>query len=138
MTKPLYIAGLGCRRGCSMQQLLELLLQALDQHHLNISDLSALASSSHKQGESGLQQLAMHLQLPLLFASAEQLSAYAERLTQHSPLSLRITGSAGVAQASALALAERLSTRRAELIGERLNSANATCAIAAAANLEIP
>lgn len=119
-----------------MQQLLELLLQALDQHHLHIGDLSALASSSHKQDEPGLQQLAAHLQLPLLFASAEQLSAYAERLTQHSPLSLRITGSAGVAQASALALAERLSARRAELIGQRLNNTYATCAIAIATTLE--
>jgi cobalt-precorrin 5A hydrolase len=121
-----------------MQQLLELLQQALRNHHLNISDLSALASSNHKQDELGLQQLAAHLQLPLLFASAEQLSAYAERLTQHSPLSLRTTGSAGVAQASALALAERLSTGCAELLGERLNNTSATCAIAIATNLEIP
>ncbi len=121
-----------------MQQLLKLLQQALRNHHLNISNLSALASSSHKQDEPGLQQLAAHLQLPLLFAPAEQLSLYSSRLTQHSSLSLRITGSAGVAQASALAVTERLSAGRAELLGERLNNASATCAIAAATPLETP
>jgi len=121
-----------------MLQLLDLLQHALDQHQLKISDLSALASSGHKQDEPGLLQLAAHLRLPLLFASAEQLSPYTERLTQRSPLSLRITGSAGVAQASALALAEQLSAGRAELLGERLNNANATCAIAVATTLETP
>lgn len=121
-----------------MQPLFDLLQQALDQHQLKITDLSALASSNHKQDEPGLQQLAMHLQLPLVFASAELLGLYTERLTLHSPLSLRITGSAGVAQASALALAEQLSARRAELIGERLNNANATCAIAVTTILETP
>jgi cobalt-precorrin 5A hydrolase len=133
MTKRLYVAGIGCRRDCSLQQLLELLQSALHYQNLQISDLSALASSSHKQHEPALHQLAAELKLPLLFACAEQLSAYDERLSHHSKLSLQVTGSAGVAQASALALAEQLSESHAELLGERLNNASATCAIAVAA-----
>lgn len=121
-----------------MSQLLDVLQQALRNQHLNISDLSALASSSHKQHEPALQQLAEQLQLPLLFASAQQLSAYAERINHHSPLSLQITGSAGVAQASALALAEQLNAGHAELLGERFNNASATCAIAVTAARELP
>jgi cobalt-precorrin 5A hydrolase len=137
-TKPLYVAGLGCRRGCSMQQLLELLEQSLSKYQLNIGHLSALASSGHKQHEAGLLQLATHLQLPLLLVPAPQLARYNERLSQHSALSLQITCSAGVAQASALACAERLAYGRAELLGERSNTATATCAIAVINTPETP
>ena len=113
-----------------MQPLLELLEQSLSEHSLSIAQLSALASSDHKQHEAGLLQLACHLQLPLLLLPAAQLTRYNERLSQHSTLSLHITGSAGVAQASALAGAEGLAHGPASLLGERRNNANATCAIA--------
>ena len=113
-----------------MQALLELLEQSLSEHSLSMAQLSALASSDHKQHEAGLLQLACHLQLPLLLLPAAQLARYNERLSQHSTLSLHITGSAGVAQASALAGAERLACGPATLLGERRNNANATCAIA--------
>lgn len=121
-----------------MLQLLALLEQTLDKHQLNIAHLSALASSSHKQHEAGLLQLATHLQLPLLLVPPQQLARYNDRLSQHSALSLHITGSAGVAQASALAHAERLAYGRTELLGERCNTASATCAIAVINTLETP
>lgn len=130
MAAPLYVAGLGCRRGCAVSQLLELLLQSLHEHGLQPGDLAALASSTHKHDEAGLRQLAEQLQLPLLWLSAEQLAGYHNSLSQHSPLSLQITGSAGVAEASALAQAEALSGARAELLCAKRSNANATCAIA--------
>jgi cobalt-precorrin 5A hydrolase len=113
-----------------MQQLLALLKQTLNERQLSISHLSALASSAHKQHEAGLLQLAIQLHLPLHLLPATELEPYNPRLSQHSALSLQITGSYGVAQASALCVAERLSNRRADLLGERNNSRNATCAIA--------
>ncbi|MBX9914892.1 MAG: cobalamin biosynthesis protein [Pseudomonadaceae bacterium] len=113
-----------------MQRLLEMLEQALSEQQLSISQLSALASSAHKQHETGLLQLAIHLQVPLYLVPSQQLARYNERLSQHSSLSLQITGSAGVAQASALAVAERSPQGTARLLGERCNNANATCAIA--------
>jgi cobalt-precorrin 5A hydrolase len=113
-----------------MQPLLELLTQSLSEHSLSIAQLSALASSDHKQHEAGLLQLACHLQLPLLLLPAAQLARYNQRLSQHSALSLHITGSAGVAQASALAGGEQLACGPASLLGERRNNAKATCAIA--------
>lgn len=132
-----YVAGLGCRRGCSSAQLFELLQQALAPHGLQPSDLGALASSNHKQDEPGLRQLAEQLCLPIAWLPASQLSPYHERLRQTSVLSLQITGSAGVAEASALAQVEVLSGQRGELLGEKLRSANATCALARAQLLEI-
>ncbi len=121
-----------------MLQLLALLEQTLGKHQLNISHLSALASSSHKQHEAGLLQLACHLQLPLLLLPPAPLARYNQRLSQHSTLSLHITGSAGVAQASALAHAEQLADGRAQLLGERGNTATATCAIAVIHTAETP
>lgn len=134
----LYVAGLGCRRGCSLGLLRDLLLDSLQSHNLQPGDLLALASSQHKQDEAALRQLASEWQLPLYWLSAAQLAAYDSRLTQHSLLSRQLTGSAGVAEASALAQAERLSGQRARLLGPRRHNPSATCAIAAAPNLECP
>lgn len=121
-----------------MLLLLDLLEQALGNQHLLISDIGALASSSNKHDEIGLQQLTEHLQIPLTFISAEQLSLVADRINQHSALSLQVTGSAGVAQASALVLAEQLQHGRAQLLGDRINNACATCAIALITTPESP
>lgn len=127
-----HVVGLGCRRGCAMGELLELLEQTLHPLGLQLADLDCLASSAHKAGEAGLQELAEHLQLPLALLPAEQLALYHERLSRHSELALRITGSAGVAEASALAQAEVLTGGRAELLCAKRSSARATLAIARA------
>jgi cobalt-precorrin 5A hydrolase len=125
-----WVVGLGCRRGCTLAELRELLRQTLDELGLQASDLACLASSTHKQGEPGLQQLAEHLRLPLVLLPAEQLGAYHERLSGHSRLALHLTGSAGVAESSALAQAEALRGGHAELLCTKRRSASATLAIA--------
>lgn len=127
-----HVVGLGCRRGCSMGELLELLEQTLRQQGLQAADLDCLASSAHKADEAGLRELAEHLGLPLALLPAVRLARYHERLSRHSVLSLRITGSAGVAEASALAQAEALTGGRARLLCARRSSARATLAIAIA------
>lgn len=132
----IYVAGLGCRRGCSREQLLHLLEQALALQGLQPGDLIGLASSEHKRDEPGLRQLAEQLHLPLVWLSASQLDAYQSRLSQPSALSLQMTGSAGVAEACALAQAESLSGARAELLCAKIRSASATCALAFAPIVE--
>lgn len=131
-----YVAGLGCRRGCALSQLRDLLLHTLALHQLPLSALAGLASSQHKQAEAGLLQLASELHIPLYWLSPAQLQAYDGRLSQHSELSRQLTGSAGVAEASALAQAESLSGGRAQLLGPRQYNASATCAIAVAPLME--
>lgn len=131
-----YVAGLGCRRGCALSQLRDLLRHTLALHALPLSALAGLASSQHKQAEAGLLQLASELHIPLYWLSPAQLQAYDERLSQHSELSRQLTGSAGVAEASALAQAESLSGGRARLLGPRQHNASATCAIAVAPLME--
>ncbi|WP_223824914.1 cobalamin biosynthesis protein [Pseudomonas profundi] len=130
MHMPVYVAGLGCRKGCSAPELLELLQAALAQSGLAMSELVCLATSEHKQTEAGLLILTDQIGLTLATLSVAELDGYDARLEQRSALSLSITGSAGVAEASALAQAERLGGRPARLLCSKIRSANATCAIA--------
>ena len=51
-----YVAGLGCRRGCALSQLRDLLLHTLALHQLPLSALAGLASSQHKQAEAALSR----------------------------------------------------------------------------------
>jgi cobalt-precorrin 5A hydrolase len=126
------VAGLGCRSGCSVDDLLSLLLHSLQAHDLTVDNLVGLASVAHKQGEPGLLALAQRLGLQLSCFSAEELQPY-QHLVQGSPLTLAATGSPAVAEPCALALAERLDGQPARLLGEKTRNASATCALASIA-----
>ncbi|MGG2398797.1 cobalamin biosynthesis protein [Pseudomonas sp. SH1-B] len=121
------VAGLGCRRGCSLDELHSLLEHSLQQQGQTVDNLAALASISHKQEEAGLQQLAARLGLPITWLSPEQLAPY--QTTPGSALTLAATGSPAVAEPCALALAARLGNN-ARLLADRTRSASATCALA--------
>jgi len=126
------VAGLGCRKDCGADELLALLRTCLREAGLDETLLTALASSEAKQLEGGLRELARQLRLPLELLPAERLTPYENRLSSTSELALRTTGSASVAEASALALAEALAEGPARLVLTKRRSANATCALAMA------
>lgn len=128
-SKPALIAGLGCRRGCSVAELRELLASTLASHGLRLADLAGLASIEHKRDEPGLLALAHELQLPLEFFSAEQLAHWQQHLSQLSQHALQATGNASVAEACALAQAAS-GGRLAQLVATKQRSANATVALA--------
>lgn len=132
MNSSVVVAGIGCRRDCPLVDLLALLEQVVAEAGITLNDLSALASSAHKRDEPGLLQLAEHLDLPLAFLPSEQLAGYHARLSRSSALALQITGSAGVAEASALAHADMLSAAPATLLREKRSSARASIALATA------
>lgn len=131
-TQPRLIAGLGCNRGCPLQALLALLDETLTRHGLQRSDLSALASIALKQDEPGLQALAAELHLPITFYPAAVLNEYRDRLSRRSEIVFRETGCYGVAEAAALACAERSvqHAHRAELLIPKQKNTDATLAIA--------
>jgi cobalt-precorrin 5A hydrolase len=128
--QPLLIAGLGCRRGCTLDELLNLLGTGLAEQGCSPADLTALASSTHKRGAVALTQLASRLQLPLTYLPSSALQACQEQCTQGSALALRVSGSASVAEASALALARLLGGASSRLLLSKRKSANATLAVA--------
>lgn len=130
-THPLLVAGIGCARDCPLPPLLELLEKTLASHGLASGDLAALASIDLKQDEAGLLALAGRLELPITFYPAAVLRDYGERLSRKSEIVLRETGCYGVAEAAALAHAERLITgQKAELIISKHKNALATVAVA--------
>lgn len=127
-----HIAGLGCRRGCSAPELRQLLADSLRVLGLSSDDLHALASLDGKLAEPGLRTLAEQLGLPLHGVAVERLQDYELRLTSPSEAARRATGCAGVAEASALAVAEALGGRDSELLIAKQRSVNATFALARA------
>lgn len=130
------IAGLGCRSGCSVEDLSTLLVHSLQAHGLTVNNLAGLASIAHKQSEPGLLLLAQRLALQLNCFSAEELQPYQHRV-QGSLLTLAATGSPAVAEPCALALAERLGSQPARLLGEKTRNASATCALASIAPKDV-
>jgi cobalt-precorrin 5A hydrolase len=131
-TQPLLVAGVGCNRGCPLEPLLALLDQTLARHGLQRGDLRALASIELKRDEPGLHQLAETLGVPIRFYPAVVLNEYADRLSRKSEIVFRQTGCYGVAEAAALAHAERMVSHdyRAELLIHKQKNADATLAVA--------
>ena len=70
-----YAAGLGCRRGKSMEELETFLLKQLSDIGAAIHELRCVASIDLKKNEPGLVLLSQKYKLPILTYSAEQLSA---------------------------------------------------------------
>ncbi|MDH4568508.1 cobalamin biosynthesis protein [Pseudomonas sp. BN414] len=124
------VAGLGCRRGCAADELRALLLQCLAEADVSLDELVALASNEAKTVEPGLIALAEQLKLPLHGVPLDILAAFESRLSQPSEQVREAVGSAGVAEAAALAQAEALFGTRATLLIDKRRSASATCALA--------
>lgn len=124
------IIGLGCRQGCTCDDLLALVEQSLDKAGLALSALQGIASIDLKREEPGLIELCRRLNLPFKVFSVDQLAAYAPQLSQRSKVSFEQTGCWGVAESAALALAEQLGGAGATLLVTRQASAVATFALA--------
>lgn len=136
-THPLWVAGLGCERGCPAPLMRTLLEETLAQHQLQPTLLTALASIELKSDEAGMAQLAQELGLPIAFYPAQALRSVEERLTQRSEHVFAATGCYGVAEAAALVHAEQLAGAPAELVIAKHKNARATFALARAyRNLE--
>ncbi|BAN46391.1 cobalamin biosynthesis protein [Metapseudomonas resinovorans] len=128
------VAGLGCRAGCPPDELQRLLLQCLAEAGASLDELVALASSEAKAAEPGLMALAAWLGLTLYGLPVDSLAAQAGRLSQPSARVLALTGSAGIAEAAALAQAEALFGGPVRLHIDKRRSASATCALACIAH----
>ncbi|QLF91835.1 cobalamin biosynthesis protein [Pseudomonas sp. ABC1] len=124
------VAGFGCRRGCTADELSTLLNAALLEQGLAGKRLDGLASSERKRDEPGLAQLAQGLGLDVVFINDECLQAQAAGLSEVSPVARREFALDGVAEAAALVLAGRLGRHPARLLMRKRRSANATLALA--------
>jgi cobalt-precorrin 5A hydrolase len=131
-THPVWVAGLGCERGCPAELMHELLERTLAAHGVELGALGALASIDLKRDEPGMRTLAERLGRPLAFYPAEALRAVEHRLTQRSEHVFRATGCYGVAEAAALVHAAALAGADAELVVPKQKNTRATVALARA------
>lgn len=130
MTPLSLVAGFGCRQGCTAAELGALLEACLAEAGVPAASLAALAAREDRALEPGLRALAAERNLPLQGVAPEVLNALEARLNQPSERVRALAGSAGVAEAAALALADRLGQGPAWLVLDKRRSARATCALA--------
>jgi cobalt-precorrin 5A hydrolase / precorrin-3B C17-methyltransferase len=117
---PSLVAGIGCSRGASAEEILNLLDSAFREARLSRKSVAALATIDVKSDEAGLLEAADVLGVPLHFSSAGELVAI--EVPNPSPVVAGAVGTPSVAEAAVLASG-------AELVLEKRKSKNATVAI---------
>lgn len=99
--------GMGCRRGTPAAVLRSLLEDVLAQESIPQEAICALCTIDLKKDETGLQELAVELQVPLRTYSAQELAQVPGDFTP-SPFVAQITGVDNVCERAALAAGGRL------------------------------
>ena len=117
------MAGVGCNRGTSAAEILELIRSVFDRHHLAPASLAALATIEAKRDEPGILEAARDLGVPVAFYSAGDLKGV--RVPNPSETVKRHMGVESVCEAAAL---KRAGGKR--LLVLKVRSRNATLAVA--------
>lgn len=128
------VAGVGCRAGCSVEQIMGAVTQALTAAGLTLDDVRALYTADFKATEAGLLDAAELLGRPLVPLPLEQLKAHSGATLTASARVTELFGVPSVAEAAALAGASTFARCGAQsrLLGPRHVSGDATCALATA------
>ncbi|MEZ5888769.1 MAG: cobalamin biosynthesis protein [Xanthobacteraceae bacterium] len=121
------VAGIGCRKGTSAQEIDAAIDAALKQARIAPSELDAMATSDGKGSEPGIIEAAAGRGVELVLVRPADLEAAAPRAQSHSPRVQAMFNVPSVAEAAALAAAGDDAT----LVVPRLSMGPATCAIAA-------
>lgn len=121
-----HVIGIGCERGTSKHEILKLIHETLESHKIAIGAIAGIASIDLKADESGLQQAARELSVPLRFLTADVLEKQAPRLANPSDIVFAEVGCHGVAEGAALAA----TGRDGMLVVEKQKSKRTTIAIA--------
>ena len=120
------VAGLGCRKGASAEDVLAAIDAALAAYALSPAALSALATAKFKQDEAAIVAAGQRLRLPVLLADDAALRLVALRALTRSEASLAVSGTPSLSETAALAGAGQ----HARLLGPRTVLGPVTCALA--------
>jgi cobalt-precorrin 5A hydrolase len=120
------IAGIGCRRRVSADDIVALVRQALAETSVEAGALTTLAAPGFKANEPALGQAAAMLGVALTLVDDAAMEAAQPRCVTRSPCAERSTGLTSVAEGAALAAAGP----GGELVLPRIANGAATCAIA--------
>ena len=125
---PVLALGIGCERGCSAEEIADLVRSTLAEARLAAGAVATVVSVELKLAEPAIHALAAELGVPVRFFSASRLLVETPRLSERSPAAFRATGCWGVAEGAALAAAGPDGV----LVVPKRKSRRATCAIARA------
>ncbi|TPI52264.1 cobalamin biosynthesis protein [Mesorhizobium sp. B3-1-7] len=120
------VAGIGSRKGASVEEVLAAVETALEAHGLAMTALSALATGEIKRDEPAIFLAGRGLDLPVLIMSDAALQSVSSGTVSRSEASQAQAGTPSVSEASALAAAGK----GAKLLGPRIVLGPVTCAIA--------
>jgi cobalt-precorrin 5A hydrolase len=120
------MAGIGCRRGTSAEEVRAAIDAALSAHDLRPDDIAALAAPQEKAEEAGIHQAARSLDLTVIVISRPQLAQEAGRTLSQSRASIAATGVPSASEAAALAAIGS----GGRLLGPRIVVGPVTCALA--------
>lgn len=120
------VAGVGGRSGVSAEEIEQAVRMALDMFKLPAERLGALATELAKAMEPAFADAARRISVPLRACTLDELDRVAGRVLTPSKLVLETKGVPSIAEASALVVAGR----NARLLGTRVATVRATCAIA--------
>jgi cobalamin biosynthesis protein CbiG len=116
-------AGIGCRRGTSKEEILELVATVLQEAGLARESLAGLASIDVKRDEPGLVDAAAELGLKIWFYSADELDGV--KIASTSPRVKRHVGTGSVCEAAAV-----LASQGGSLVVSKTVRDRATLAVA--------
>jgi cobalt-precorrin 5A hydrolase len=120
------VAGVGCRRGTSAEEVERVILKALGAFNVVRANLDALATETAKAAEPGIAEAARRLSVTLVACETSDLERVADGVLTSSSIVLEAKGVPSIAEAAAIVVAGR----NARLLGARVATAGATCAIA--------
>jgi cobalt-precorrin 5A hydrolase len=120
------VAGIGCRRGTSADELERVVRLALGMYDIAPDRLGAIATESAKATEPAFADIATRFATRLVACTVADLDRVAGQVLTPSMLVLERKGVPSIAEGSALVVAGR----KARLLGTRVATERATCAIA--------
>jgi cobalt-precorrin 5A hydrolase len=124
-------AGIGCRAACAAVDIVGALETALAAAGCALEDVAALYAPAVRVDSSALEAAALTLGKRLELVERDRLAEFSVGALTHSVHAMRALGVPSVAETAALAGAcAEWPGRRARLLGPRVSSGGATCALA--------
>ena len=124
-----YALGLGCARGCSADEMWNLVSKCMEEANIAAGSISSVGSLDLKGDEPAIIETALRLGVPFRLFEANELESLTPKLANPSEVVFTEVGCHGVSEAAAIALSG------GSLVVEKKKTMNATCAIAKSENI---
>jgi cobalt-precorrin 5A hydrolase len=126
LDQAMIVAGIGCRKGTSSEEIAAVITSALAKAGLSEADLDLIATATIKGEEHGIVAAAKALGVRLTLVPESEFLVAGALTETHSERVMAVTGVPSVAEAAALAAAGP----SARLLATRIVVGRATCALA--------